>query len=497
LSENGKQVAIMNEQEYLEQTARRTRRTGRRIRILLVVALVVVAFVGGSIAYMVWTAEAGLLDAIAEADRNDPGWRLQDLESNRRQMPDEENIGLVVITAQKLMPTAWPSWDHKGPEAERLRESFSDLKPQNQLSAEQIKALREETRRADAAIQEAMKALDMSWGRFPISYGSGVGIIGTLLPHTQDTRNMAYLLGAAADLKAQDGDADGALNVCRAIMKNARAVGDEPFFISMLVRVAVRAVARGKFERVLAQGEPSDAALVQMQILLEEELKDNLLLTGARGERAVGDEIMSDLQRSPGRARQLVGLTSGGPGISIMSLDGLRMLMPGAMKTNRMAMLKFNSQVVEIAKLPVDEQFKEFKNVDASAGKLPPMARLIVPALVKVANASLRDIAQTRCAIVMVAAERYRRAEGHLPASIADLVPKYLPAVPLDPFDGKPLKMRRFEEGLAIYSVGEGQVDEGGKLEEEKGKTRPANYGYRLWDVKYRRQPAAKATTRQ
>jgi hypothetical protein len=493
----------MNEQEYLEQTAWRTRRTGRRIRVLLVLALLVVAFVGGSIAYMVWTAEAGLLDAIAEADRNDPGWRLQDLESNRRQMPDEENIGLVVMAAKKAMPPGWPFWDYftsqqleDSPASKQLQYSFNNLKPQNQLSAEQIKALRDETKRADAAIQEAMKALNMSWGRFPITYGTGVGIIGTMLPHTQDTRNMAHLLGAAADLKAQEGDPDGALAACRAIIKNARAVSDEPFFISTLVRIAVRSVARSKLERVLAQGEPSEAALAQMQSLMEEDLQDNLLLTGARGERAVGDGIMADLQTAPLKARQLIGMTSG-TGVSIMSLDGLRMLIPGAMKSNRMAMLKFNNQLVEIAKRPVDEQFEEFKNVDASAVKLPPIARLIVPALVKVANASLRDIAQMRCAIVMVAAERYRRAEGHLPASIADLVPKYLAAVPLDPFDGKPLKMRPFPEGLIYYSLGESQTDVGGKLEAGEGETnRTVNYGYRIWDVKHRRQPPAKPATR-
>jgi hypothetical protein len=482
----------MNEQEYLELTARRSKQKGKWRRILLVLVLLVVVFVGGSIGYMVWTAEANLQDAITEADQKDPGWKLADLEANRREMPDEQNIGSVVIAAQKLMPTAWPSWLHKVPEEDSLRASFDSLQPQNQLNAEQIKALREETKRADAAIQKAMTAIDMSWGRFPITYGKGVGIIGTLLPHTQDTRNMANLLGAAADLKAQDGDTDGAMAACRATMKNARAVGDEPFFISMLVRVAVRAVARTKLERVLAQGEPSEAALVQMQSLLEEELKDNLLLTGARGERAVGDEIMADLQSSPGRARQLIGLTSGGPGISIMSLDGLRMLIPGAMKTNRMAMLKFNSQMVEIAKLPVDEQFEKFKTVDATTATLPPIARMIVPALVKCANASLRDIAQIRCAIVMVAAERYRKAEGHLPATIADLVPKYLSAVPLDPFDSKPLRMQPFDKGLAIYSVGEGQVDERGKLESVDGQKQPTNYGYRIWDVKYRRQPAAK-----
>ncbi len=35
-------------------------------------------------------------------------------------------------------------------------------------------------------------------------------------------------------------------------------------------------------------------------------------------------------------------------------------------------------------------------------------------------------------------------------------------ALPTDPFDGKPLRMREIPEGLILYSVGEDGIDEGG-----------------------------------
>jgi hypothetical protein len=148
---------------------------------------------------------------------------------------------------------------------------------------------------------------------------------------------------------------------------------------------------------------------------------------------------------------------------------------------------------VKVAKMPVEEQLDVLKDIDASAAQLPVLARMIAAAIVKVARASVRDVAQMRCAIVMVAAERYRRAEGHWPAAIADLVPKYLSDVPLDPFDGQALRMHRFEEGLVIYSVGENRKDDGGSIDQTPvSSSSMLDYGYRLWDVEKRRQPPLK-----
>jgi hypothetical protein len=69
---------------------------------------------------------------------------------------------------------------------------------------------------------------------------------------------------------------------------------------------------------------------------------------------------------------------------------------------------------------------------------------------------------------VLVALKRYRIARGRLPASLADLVPEYLPEVPLDPCDGKPL--RYSAEKQILYSVGEDLKDSGGSEIEESSK---------------------------
>jgi hypothetical protein len=68
-------------------------------------------------------------------------------------------------------------------------------------------------------------------------------------------------------------------------------------------------------------------------------------------------------------------------------------------------------------------------------------------------------IAGTKAAI---AVERHRLAHGSYPASLAELVPAYLPTVPVDQFDGKALRYKVVDGKPLLYSVGCDGVDNGG-----------------------------------
>lgn len=63
-----------------------------------------------------------------------------------------------------------------------------------------------------------------------------------------------------------------------------------------------------------------------------------------------------------------------------------------------------------------------------------------------------------------IALERYRLKHGVHPAALADLVPSYLPAVPIDPWDEKPLRYQLQPDGSPlVWSVGRDGIDEGGR----------------------------------
>jgi hypothetical protein len=61
---------------------------------------------------------------------------------------------------------------------------------------------------------------------------------------------------------------------------------------------------------------------------------------------------------------------------------------------------------------------------------------------------------------VLIALKCYQLEHGELPDALDALVPKYFDAVPLDDFDGKPMRYSR--EKKVIYSVGADLVDSGG-----------------------------------
>src|SRR5581483_6580117 len=84
-------------------------------------------------------------------------------------------------------------------------------------------------------------------------------------------------------------------------------------------------------------------------------------------------------------------------------------------------------------------------------------------------------------------AERFRRQHGRWPESLDALVPQFATEVPIDPYNGKSLRMKRLDDGLVMYTVGSDGIDNGGKLDDStKAGT---DLGYRLWDVPKRRQP--------
>ncbi len=75
--------------------------------------------------------------------------------------------------------------------------------------------------------------------------------------------------------------------------------------------------------------------------------------------------------------------------------------------------------------------------------------------------------------LVLLACRCYREREGRLPSSLDDLIPRYLKEVPLDPYDGCPLRYSA-ERGI-IWSAGKDLKDGGGspQVEEDSMKFDP------------------------
>ncbi len=213
-------------------------------------------------------------------------------------MPDAENSALVLARVVELVPEEWPEIPAVGADGvprgksavavayEQLDALGGNVRPDNLATS----VLRAELKARESALTLARTVAGYERGRHELVLAPIV--TETSLLETQEARRVARLLAADAALRAEDGDVDGALESCRAILTTARSIGDEPTLFSALVRVALDSLAIKSIVRVLGQGEPSDTALAQVEALIVDEHAQPLLLTGLNGERAMTDDVL-------------------------------------------------------------------------------------------------------------------------------------------------------------------------------------------------------------
>jgi hypothetical protein len=455
-------------------------RPGRRRSRWRRAAVIVGVLVGGLVAfysYLAYLGEKRLHDAIAEADALDPGWRLADLEVQRPTVPDEENS---VLQIRKVRTLSMGGWDLA------IHNALGDgVDSEVQLTPRQLRVLRDELGKLQPALHEARELAGMPVGRTDTPWDANW--ITAVLTEVQQVRVVASLLSFDILLRCQEGDVETALTDCRAILTASRSLADQPMLIGLLVRIACRAIAVGRLERILAQGEPSESGLAALQQLLEQEEVEPTYLQSVRAERAWADAVaQAAAGGDPAATQMLQGRFTGSPAADRY----LGFLLGGSARSNRAALLKYASRAVEIAKLPATERHAEMMKLEAGKELRPWIVRLSAPAYLKTAEADLRSLAQLRTAAAAVAVERFRRAEGRWPQSLTELAPRYLKAVPDDPYDGAPLRYRRLADGVVVYSVGYDGKDDGGNLDRKLSPVAPGrDMGVRLWDVSQRRRP--------
>jgi hypothetical protein len=469
----------------------------RRRRSIIGLSLLVVC-VAAALVYNQVRSRAKLEEAFAETDQLDPGWRIQELEAKRLAVPDKENSALVLLAAKQQLPPRWPVWkDQSFPEnkdrtqeqVDALQQAFEAPEPAVQLRQSEQQVLRAELKRAAPALAEARKIVELPHGRYPVEYTKEG--IPTVLAHTQDARLFANLFAYDALNRAQEKDIDGALESCRGMVRASDSIGDEPTMVSMLARMDIRYLALRRMERVLAQGQASEASLAAMQHLLEAEEKLPLFWIGMRGQRACTDAVMQALQNGAITLAQVPNLSEGLVGVA--ALDRARMpVLPGSINYQRASLLSWHNAVVGMVENLKTEALRlglEFQ--ETKARNLPALAYLLHTDCPSMGNIWLLDQASLRSAITLIAAERYRQANGRWPKLLDELVPAYLAKVPSDVYTLKPLSMQRLSRGIVVYSVGErgahdmlmmGQVAQGGP------GTRGTDSAFRLWDVESRRQ---------
>jgi len=114
---------------------------------------------------------------------------------------------------------------------------------------------------------------------------------------------------------------------------------------------------------------------------------------------------------------------------------------------------RYAAELDKAAQLPYWQVKDRLRDLDQRAesnpGGMIPWASLGAIMEKGVKAEARRDAARLGLALYA-----FRARNRKFPAKLDDLVPEFIESVPLNPFDGEPMKMQRTERGMTIYSVG-------------------------------------------
>ena len=451
-------------------------------------------------------AATPLAKAIAAADRDDPRWRMADVLADRAKVPDKENSALIVDRVLEKLPADWPATERALPglpppptnKAVDAIDKLAKLADDDPLPENLAIDLRLILVEHAEAVALARTLADHRQGNREIKFTPA--FIDTLLPKTQGTRSVARLLQLDAALRAHDGDLDGALDSCRAIVNCGRSLGDEPTIISQLVRIAIVSTGIRGTQRVLARGEPSDAPMARLQALLADESTTPFMLSAMKGERAGMDELIQKISTGEFQISELAG--NGLPRKADAPRVQVSAWQRASYDNQRAIELEWMTEAVKIMRKPDAEQFALWEVWTARNQKFretwharftATLPLLLTPAIEAASAAQARGHCEQAAAALMLAAERHRRKTGSWPKAAADIDESILPAPIVDPFgDGKPPLMEARDGKLYVYSVGFNRKDDHGAYDIRNWMRGPVDVGGILWDVAKRPKPLSR-----
>ncbi len=381
------------------------------------------------------------------------GRRLAELEADRRSINEADNAALQIILAHSKSPKLRVS------DANDYDEIFAKLKPTIQMNSQQVDLIRRQLKTAPAAITEARKLKDMPIGRFAVRFS--IDYIATQFPSHEASLVSEWLLHDAY-LLAQEDRCDEAIENCRAILNIGRAIGDDRFVLSHLIRIGHQTTATEVAERVFAQGTPEKKSLSELQLLVAREIIESKWTGPLRGELAGWHHLFEQIRNGTLERTYLRDLTR--LRRSETMLERAEDHIASGMMKYAPNCLRALSRRIEISKLPLHEQRTKLRELEETTRRNPIYSGLVSDCS-SVLEAELISQALLRATLVALACERYRVEYDRWPETLDTLVAeKLLPSLPIDPVDGKPLRYRRNAEGIVIYSIGLDEKDDKGTI---------------------------------
>jgi hypothetical protein len=324
-----------------------------------------------------------------------------------------------------------------------------------------------------------------------------------LLPHLAPLKRLAGCLAVSADASIRAGRPAEAAEDIEAILRLARHLQRETVLISQLVGLAIQMIALPPTWQLLEDGRAADPDLDRVQKAWQSIGPPQSMAPALEFERAAALGVLEKARASssnylavvelgfggapavlqgPATGKQLLEFLGEAPANTGMTLRALlwRHLFAPADEASMLGLFQMEVEVhrrfgagdpvvlVSPLAAAVTNQLAALQSGVLGGLRSVMTADMVASVqgtLVRVARAE----AQRRMAIAAIALRRHRLATGRDAERLEALAAWGLPSVPVDPYDGRPLRYRRLpaEGRFLLYCVGENLVDDGGRLTPE------------------------------
>lgn len=276
-------------------------------------------------------------------------------------------------------------------------------------------------------------------------------LIGILLPHLGECRQSARLCVARMHLALQAGDQERYIDALDTGLALARVLDTGTTMIERLVGTAIDSLLIGRVKRHIAQ-YPTLEWTAAVREVLERRRRNVGLDAVVRGEQVLAGDAIKWMFAQPGKVHRaaLLGdygdLGVSGPKIPVFATGTYRA----------------NLRVVDRG----SDAWAAYAGTEPCLRWGPPpgnyagpllLPQALTPGYTRFLASEDQLTMQHRELTVLLAIRHYEQRTGGPPQKAADLVPDELPALPLDPYTGRPLMFTvvpAVDGAKAIYAVG-------------------------------------------
>lgn len=367
-------------------------------------------------------------------------------------LPDQQNAALVYEEAfEYLAPPDHvpPAWRDKAPDAWKQydRSAFEPKDPE----------LRDFLRTQQRGLALLRKAAAMPACSFEHDYSLGIAMP---LPEIGRLPHAATLLAYDALVKASDGDSRGALDDVAAIYGIAGHISD-PLLVAVVVAARIDLTGAKVLQDVVSLTTPAAGDVGRVVPPAEAHYRRAVRRATATEELIFGTGTFTALAEGDQPVLDATGMVMNKVAVAIIGSSFYRVFF---LEADMAAYRNVMHELQRHAARPYYEARPDLQAFEASwrEGRRGILTALLAPAMQNVVALASEADTERLLARTALASIAFKAKTSSYPDRLDALVPDFLPRVPVDPFSGRPLRLKQDGGGLTIYSVGRDLKDDDG-----------------------------------